>query len=131
MDCLPDTENNFPSSENLHPFKNISDLIRNNKFPHLIYSRLNIIIGVRQASLINFEKIRKPENSNEPFSAKCKMCWTIFGPDSYLKSKTVTCCNFVRLVDDVLKKKVHLLQSLLLKTHTILIKLHQYRIKSF
>ena len=47
MDCLPDIDNNFPTSQNLHPFKNISDLIRNNKFPRLIDSHLNIIIGVR------------------------------------------------------------------------------------
>ena len=62
MDCLPNIDNNFPSSQNLHPFKNISDLIRNNKFPRLIDSCLNLIIGVHQADLINYEKIRKPEN---------------------------------------------------------------------
>ena len=98
MDCLPDIENNFPTSKNLHPFKNISDLIHNNKFPNLIDSRLNIIICICQASLINFEKIRKPENSNEPFSANRKMGWTIFGPDPYLESKGISCrSNFVRV----------------------------------
>ena len=87
----------FPLEKNLQPFKNISDLICNNKFPHLIDRRLNIIISVRQASLINFKKFRKPENVNEPFSAKSKMGWTIFGPGPYLESNGISSRgNFVQ-----------------------------------
>ena len=98
MDCLPNIDNNFPTSQNLHPFKNSSDLIRDNKFPCLIDTRLNLIVGIRQAGLINYEKIRKPENFGEPFAGKCKLGWTIFGPDPYLKSKTVTRCIFCALL---------------------------------
>ena len=87
MDCLPSIDNNFPTSQNLHPFKNSSDLIRDGKFPRLI-------VRIRQAGLINYEKIRKPESFGEPFADKCKLAWTIFGPDPYLKSKAMTRCNF-------------------------------------
>ena len=62
MDCLPDIGNNFPTSQNLHPFKNSSDLIRDNKFSRLIDTKVNLIVGIRQAGLINNEKIQKPEN---------------------------------------------------------------------
>ena len=76
-------------------FKNAMDLVNNNKFPKLVDNRLNVIIGVRQAELINYEKIRKPAHSGEPFAGLCKLGWTIFGPDSYLKCKAKIRCNFV------------------------------------
>ena len=75
----------------------------------MIDTRLNLTIGIRQAELINYEKIRKPARLGEPFADKCKFGWTIFGPDPYLKSKSMTRCNFLRLSDDVLEKKVDLL----------------------
>ena len=90
-------------------FKNASDLIKIIKFPNLPDSELRIITGLREANLINFEKIRKPSKYNEPFAAKCKLGWTIFGPDPYLKSKPMTRCKVVCFSDEILDKKVDLL----------------------
>ena len=54
MNDLPCIDNNFPTSENLRLFKNSSDLVNNGKFPKLIDTKLNLIIDVRQAELINY-----------------------------------------------------------------------------
>ena len=109
MDDIPSIDQNFPIPSNLCSFKNTVDLIRNNKFPKLADSDLHLIIGIREAELINFEKIRKPCNSNEPFVGFCKLGWTVFGPDQYLKNKPITRCNFVCISDDTLENKVDLL----------------------
>ena len=123
---------NFPTRENLRLFKNTTNLVKNNKFPKLADSCLNLIIGVRQTELINYEKIRKPANPGEPFAGLCKLGWTIFGPDPYLKCKPTTRCNFVWLLDDMLEKKVDLLlHEFLLKSRMILIKQLLLAIKSF
>ena len=91
MNELPSIENNFPTSENLFFFKKFSDLVNNGKFPKLIDSRLNVIIGIRQTELINYEKIRnQPARSDEPIASKCKLGWTIFGPDPHVETQTNT-----------------------------------------
>ena len=61
----------FPR-QNLRLFKNSSDLVNNGKFPKLSDTRLNLIIGVCQVELINYEKISKPACSGELFAGKCK-----------------------------------------------------------
>ena len=74
MDNLPSIDKNYPISNNLYfIFLNAEDLIKGNKFPNLPDSNMHIIIGIREASLINFEKIRKPSNINEPFVGHCKL----------------------------------------------------------
>ena len=60
MDSLPSINQNFPIPSNMCSFKNTADLIWNNKFPKLADSDLHLIIGIHEAELINFEKIRKP-----------------------------------------------------------------------
>ena len=73
MDNLPSIDKNYPISNNLYSFKNTEHLIKGNKFPNLPDLNLHIIIGIREVSLINFEKIRKPSNINEPFVGHCKL----------------------------------------------------------
>ena len=73
LDKLPSIDQNFPTSNNLCSFKNTTDLIENKKIQKLPHSELNLIIDVREANLINFEKITKPLRHNEPFVAKCKI----------------------------------------------------------
>ena len=89
LDQMPSIDQNCPVASNLGSFKNATDLIRLNKFPNLIDSSLHVIIGIREAELINFEKIRKPCHQNEPFVAHCKIGWTVFGPDPHLRNKPV------------------------------------------
>ena len=81
-------------------------MVKSNKFPKLADTRLNLIIGVRQAELINYEKLRKPANPGEPYVGLCKLGWTIFRPDPYLKSKPMTRCNFIHVSDDMLEKRL-------------------------
>ena len=95
MDELPSIEKNFPSRDNLRFYKNTADLIKNNKFPKLADTRLNLIIGICQAELTNYEKLRKPANSGEPFVAKCRLGWTAFRNYPYLKSRPMIRSNFV------------------------------------
>ena len=90
MDDLPSIDKNYPISNNLYSPKNAEDLIKGNKFLNLSDSNLPIIIGICEASLINFEKIRKPSNLNEPFVGHCKLGWTVLEPDPQLKSKSMT-----------------------------------------
>ena len=97
MDELPSIEQNFPTCDNLQCFKNVAHLVRNNKFPKLADTCLNLIIGIRQAELINYEKLRKPANSGEPFVAKCRLGWTAFSNDLYLKSRPMVRSNFAEL----------------------------------
>ena len=70
---------------------------------------LHIIVGIREVGLINYEKIRKPCNLGEPFTARCKIGWTVFGPDPFLKNKPLTRYTFVRLSDEMLERKVDVL----------------------
>ena len=44
-----------------------------------------VIISIRETELIHFEKIRKPFHYNEPFVARCKIGWTVFGPNPIWK----------------------------------------------
>ena len=53
LDQMPSIGKNCPNASNLNLFENATDLVRNNKFPNLSDSTLNIIISVREASLIN------------------------------------------------------------------------------
>ena len=105
---LPSIEQNFSTRKNLCFFKNATDLVNNNKFPKLVGNCLNLI-GICQAELINYKRIRKPAHPGEPFGRLCKLDWTIFGLDSHLKSKPRTRCNFVCVADDMLEKKVDFL----------------------
>ena len=50
-------DQNCPNASNLGFFKNATDLIQENKFPNIVDSSLHVIIGVREAGFINFEKI--------------------------------------------------------------------------
>ena len=131
MNSLPSIGQNFPIPSNLCSFKITADLFKTNKFPKVTDSDLHLIIGIREDELNNFEKIRKPSNSNEPFVGLCKLGWTVFGPDQYLNNKPMTRCNFVRISDDILEKKVDLLlhESFVEKPHD-LIKHHRQMIKS-
>ena len=105
LDQIPSIDQNCPIASNLGSFKNATNLIQNNKFQNLVDSSLHVIIGIREAELINFEKIRKPCHQNEPFVACCEIGWTVFGPDLHLKNKPLTWCNFVCLSDKTLEKK--------------------------
>ena len=69
----PLSRKNFPTAGNLSCFEHASDLVRNNKFPELIDENLHLIVGVRQASLINYDRVRGPDNPNEPFLAHCRL----------------------------------------------------------
>ena len=97
LDKMPSIDQNFPTANNLRLFKNMTDLIKGNKFPNLYDTELHMIIGVRKAEIINFEKTRKSFKCDEPFAARCKIGWTVFGPDPYLKNKPITRSNFVRI----------------------------------
>ena len=109
LDQMPSIDHSYPIADNLNSFKNLTDLIQNNKFPNLFDSDLHVIVGIREAGLINYEKIRKPCNPGEPFAARCKIGWTVFGPAPHLKNKPLTRCNFIRLSDEILEKKVDVL----------------------
>ena len=104
MNELPPIEQNFPTRDNLRFFLNTADLVKNNKFPKLTDTRLNLIIGVCQTELINYDKLIKPANPGKPYVGLCKQGWTFFGPDPCLKSKPMTRCNFVHVSDDKLEK---------------------------
>ena len=88
MENLPSFDKKYPIANNLHPFKNASDFNKG-EFPSLPDSNLHIIIGIREASLINFEKTCKPINHNEPYVAHCHLGCTVFGPDPYLNEKQI------------------------------------------
>ena len=90
LEQMPSIDQNCPIAANLSSFKNVTDLIQNNKFPNLFDSDLHVIVGIREAELINFEKIRKPFHHNEPFVAWCKSGWTVFEPDPHLRNKPLT-----------------------------------------
>ena len=62
LDQMPSIDRNCPTASNLNLFENATDLVRNNKFPNLSDSNLHIIIGVREASLINYDKVRDLES---------------------------------------------------------------------
>ena len=102
---MPSIDQNCPIASNLSFFENATDLIQKNKFPNLVDSSLHIIIGVREAGLINYDKVRKPCHPNEPFIGHCKIGWTVFGPDPHLKNRPLTRCNLVRFSDEILEKK--------------------------
>ena len=59
LDQMPSIERNFPVVEKLCEFKNLTDLVQGNKFPDLYDSDLHLIISIREASIINYDKIRK------------------------------------------------------------------------
>ena len=105
IDQMPSIDHSYPVADNLNSFKNLTDLLQNNKFPNLFDSDLHIIVGIREAGLINYEKIRKPCNPGKPFTRLCEIGWTVFGPNPYLKNKPLARCNFVRLSDEILEIK--------------------------
>ena len=105
MTC-PLLRKNFPTASNLCGFENASDLVRNNKFPELIDENLHLIIGIRQSSLINYDRLREPDHPNEPFLAHCKLGWTAYGLDPNLRCRPFTRCNLVRSSDEFLEKKI-------------------------
>ena len=80
---MPSIDQHLPVAENLGGFKNLADLVQGKKFPELYDSELHLIIVVREISIINYDKIRKPLNMTEPFSGCCKIGWTVFGPDPF------------------------------------------------
>ena len=59
-----------------------------------------------ETELINFEKIRKLANCNEPFVRLCKFGCTAFGNDPHLKCKPMTRSNFVRISDVSYNKNI-------------------------
>ena len=82
---MPSIDKHFPTADNLHLFENMADLIKDNKFLNLYDSKLHVIIGIRDAEIINFEKTRKALKYDELFAAMCKIGWTVCGPDQYRK----------------------------------------------
>jgi hypothetical protein len=106
LDNMPSIEKNFPTASNLECFEHASDLVRDNKFPCLVDESLHLIIGVREANLINYDKVRTPVSSEQPFLAHCKIGWTAYGPDPGLRNKPLTRCNLVRCADEILEKKI-------------------------
>ena len=75
LDRMPSVDRNFPVAENLCAFKNLADLVQGNKFPELYDSELHLIIGIREASIISYDKIRKLLKAVEPFAGCCKIGW--------------------------------------------------------
>ena len=59
MDKMPSIDKIFPTADNLRLFKNATDLIKSNKFPKFYDTDLHIIIGIREAEMINFESTKK------------------------------------------------------------------------
>ena len=86
LNDMPSIDKNFPTSENLNCFENAYDLIKNGKFPILSDKNLHVIVGIREASLINYDRVRTPDHSDQPYLARCKLGWTAFGSDPSLKS---------------------------------------------
>ena len=66
IDRMPSIDKKFPTAENLKLFDNATDLIRGNKFPKLYDTDLHLIVGIKEAELINFEVTRKPVKCTEP-----------------------------------------------------------------
>ena len=121
IDKMPSIDHSYPVVDNLKSFKNVTDLLQNNKFPTLLDSDLHIIVGIRKAALINYDKIRDPCSPGEPFVRCCKIGWAIFGSDPYLINKPLARCNFVHLSDEILEKKLtHRCMIHLPSAHTIL-----------
>ena len=109
LNDMPSIDKNFPTSENLNCFENAYDLIKNGKFPILSDKNLHVIVGIREASLINYDRVRTPDHSDQPYLARCKLGWTAFGSDPSLKSRPLTRCNLVRTSDELLEKKIDVL----------------------
>ena len=99
LNDMPSIDKNFPTSENLSGFENAYDLIRNRKFPDLSDENLHVIVGIREASLINYDRVRTPDHSDQPFLTHCKLGWTAFGPDPNLRNRPLTRCNLVHASD--------------------------------
>ena len=95
---MPPIGENFPTSENLRDFSNSRDLIRNGKFPVLSDRKLHIIVGIKQANLMIYNRIRTPVTPNEPYFARCKLGWTAFGSDPSVECRPPTRCNVIRRI---------------------------------
>ena len=108
LNDMPSIEKNFPTSANLNCFEHASDLVRNKKFPELVDESLHLIVGVREANLINYDRVRTPDNPDQPFLTHCKLGWMAFGPDPNLRSRPLTCCNLVHASDELLEKRLML-----------------------
>ena len=106
LDNMPSIEKNFPTASNRGCFGHASDLVRENKFPFLIDKNLHLIIGVREANLINSDEVRTPVSSEQPFLSHCKIGRTAFGPDKSLRNSLLTHCNLIRCTDELLEKKL-------------------------
>jgi hypothetical protein len=118
---MPSIEKNFPTAFNLEGIDHALDLVRDNKFPCLEDENLHLIMGIREANLINYDKVRTPINPEQPFLAHCKIGWTAYGPDIGLNNKQLTHCNLVRCSDEMIEKKLILCcTSRLLSVHMIL-----------
>ena len=105
LNDMPSIDKNFPTSENLKCFDNAYDLIRNGKFPIFADENLHFIVGVRDAHLMNYDRVRAPDHPDQPYFARCKLGWCAYGMDSNLKSKSLAHCNLLRTSDDPLGKK--------------------------
>ena len=108
IDKMPSIGHSYPVADNLKSFKNVTDLLQNNKFHTLLDFDLHIIVGICEAALINYDKIRVPCSPGEPFVGRCKIGWAIFGPDSYIRNKPLARYNFIRLSDEILEKSCYL-----------------------
>ena len=86
------------------------------KSPKLPDSDLHIIIGVCKANMINFKKIRKPLKYKEPFAAKCKLGWTIFGPDPYIKNTPMLRSNVIWHSNKPFEKKLIIIITIITLT---------------
>ena len=77
IDKMPLIYHSYPVIDNLKSFKNLADLLQNNNFPTLFDSDLHIIVGIRKAGLINYDKIRETCSPGEPFVGCCKISWAV------------------------------------------------------
>ena len=118
---MPSIDHSYPVTDNLKSFKNLADLLQNNKFPTLFDSDLHIIVGIREAGLINYDKIREPCSPGEPFVGRCKIGWAVFGSDPYLKTSLLPVVILFAFRTKYLKKKLTpCCMNHLLSAHTIL-----------
>ena len=97
IDKMPAIDHSYPVAENLNSFKNLTDLLQNNKFPNLFDSDLHIIVGIREADLINYDKIREPCNPGNHSQAVAKLAGPFLDPNLFLKNKPLARCIFSTL----------------------------------
>ena len=70
---------------------------------------MHIIVGITQANLLNYDRVRTPDHFEQPYFARCKLGWTAFGSDPNMHSNSLFRSNLIRISDELLEKKVDVL----------------------